>query len=160
MSTSNTSLFAGAFDNMPMLKSIKFCTNTVASGGYYDYSHGYTIDLSTCGYLADESYVDIMTEMYGSPVTTQEEYEAKKDTEDWWTTNPHFSKFDFVSYVNALNYLPRHTNDSNGTSTTSYIKFKGGAGTGTINGGIDASNSGATNVISYATSNGWTIAYV
>lgn len=159
-SVSNTSLFSGAFDNLAMLSSIKFCSSTLATGGYYDYNHGYTIDLSTCGYLADESYVDIMTEMYGSPVTTQEEYEAKKDTEDWWTTDPAFSRFDLNSFKEAIQYLPRHGKDSSNKSTTSYIKFKEDAGSNTTNGGISSTAANINSLLSYATSNGWTVAYV
>ena len=89
---------------------------------------------------------------YGNPVTTAEEYEAQKDTEDWWTTNPDYSRFNLASFKEAITYLPRI---KSGSAT---IKFKSGAGSGTDGGGIDPTQ--ATTEIAYANQYGWTVSFV
>ena len=148
----SSSLYTNAFNRLAMLGSIRFSSGSISSGGYISARNGFTIDLSDVGYCSNEADAAILTELYGNPVTTAEEYEAQKDTSDWWTTNPDYSRFDLESFKAAITYLPR----IKGGSAT--IKFKSGAGSGTDGGGIDPTQ--ATTEIAYANQYGWTVSFV
>ena len=146
------SMYDNAFNRLAMLDDISFSSGSISSGGYNSTRNGFTIDLTDVGYCSNEADAAILTELYGNPVTTAEEYEAQKNNEDWWTTNPDYSRFNLASFKNAITYLPRI---KSGSAT---IKFKSGAGSGTDGGGIDPTQ--ATTEIAYANQYGWTVTFV
>lgn len=147
----SSDLYSNAFNRLAMLNDIYFSSGSISSGGYVSSRNDFTIDLSDVGYCSNEADAAILTELYGNPVTIAEEYEAQKDTSDWWTTNPDYSRFNLTSFKKAITYLPRI---KSGSAT---IKFKSGAGSGTDGGGIDPTQ--ATTEIAYANQYGWTVTF-
>lgn len=151
----NTTLFTDTFNRLAMLDTFKFTTHTLAEGYYYCTQSGFTIDLTNVGYCANEADATILEGLYGTPVTTKEEYDAQKNNENWWSTNPEYSRFNLNSFKTAIQYLPRMKNGATAT-----IKFKSGLGSGTDAGGINSDGAGVSTWLSYATEYGWTVALV
>lgn len=153
--------YQNAFDRMAMLSKIRFCHSTITNGGWISYDSNFVIDLSTVGYSSNDADSAILTGLYGSPVTTAAEYETKKDTADWWTNDPAFSRFNLSSAVDCLTYLYRLYQSSTDLSqrASATIKFKADAGSGTDGGGI---SSGAlpTSLLATCSNHGWTVALV
>lgn len=151
----NNELFVEPFNRLAMLDTFKFTTRTLAEGGYYCTQSGFTIDLTNVGYCANEADATILEGLYGTPVTTKEEYDAQKNNENWWSTNPEYSRFNLNSFKTAIQYLPRMKNGATAT-----IKFKSGLGSGTDAGGITTDGTNVSSLLSYATEYGWTVALV
>lgn len=151
----NTTLFTDTFNRLAMLDTFKLTTYTLAEGYYHCYQSGFTIDLTNVGYCADEADATILEGLYGPPVTTKEEYDAQKNNENWWSTNPEYSRFNLNSFKTAIQYLPRMKNGATAT-----IKFKSGLGSGTDAGGISSDGANVSTLLSYATEYGWTVALV
>ena len=151
----NNELFVDSFNRLAMLDTFKFTTHTLAEGYYYCTQSGFTIDLTNVGYCADEADATVLEGLYGTPVTTKEEYDAQKNNENWWSTNPEYSRFNLNSFKTAIQYLPRMKNGATAT-----IKFKSGLGSGTDVGGITTDGANVSSLLSYATEYGWTVALV
>lgn len=151
----NNELFVDSFNRLAMLDTFKFTTHTLAEGYYYCTQSGFTIDLTNVGYCADEADATVLGGLYGTPVTTKEEYDAQKNNENWWSTNPEYSRFNLNSFKTAIQYLPRMKNGATAT-----IKFKSGLGSGTDAGGITTDGANVSSLLSYATEYGWTVALV
>ena len=151
----NNELFVDSFNRLAMLDTFKFTTRTLAEGYYYCTQSGFTIDLTNVGYCANEADATILEGLYGTPVTTKEEYDAQKNNENWWSTNPEYSRFNLNSFKTAIQYLPRMKNGATAT-----IKFKSGLGSGTDAGGITTDGTNVSSLLSYATEYGWTVALV
>ena len=151
----NNELFVDSFNRLAMLDTFKFTTHTLAEGYYYCTQSGFTIDLTNVGYCADEADATVLEGLYGTPVTTKEEYDAQKNNENWWSTNPEYSRFNLNSFKTAIQYLPRMKNGATAT-----IKFKSGLGSGTDAGGITTDGANVSSLLSYATEYGWTVALV
>ena len=124
-----TNEFSGTFDNCAMLSSLVFST----SGDYKMDSQ--TIDLTTCGYSTDRdgkykfgSYTFQLPIAKG--VFNENTYEHLKDTEDWWTNQVAYSKYDRQSAIATINSLPdtKKFVDSQPLPYPNKIKFKKGAG--------------------------------
>lgn len=154
-SLTNNDLFVDSFNRLAMLDTFKFTTNTLAEGYYYCTQSGFTIDLTNVGYCANEADATVLQGLYGPPVTTKEEYDAQKNNENWWSTNPEYSRFNLNSFKTAIQYLPRMKNGATAT-----IKFKSGLGSGTDAGGITTDGANVSSLLSYATEYGWTVALV
>ena len=82
-------------------------------------------------------------------------YQALKDTEDWWTENYNYSRYNHNSAVETINTLPQIPSDYTNAGNT--IKFKGASGSATDGGAI---NTLTQEEIAVATAKGWTVALV
>ena len=124
-----TNQFSGTFDNCAMLSSLIFST----SGDYKMQSQ--TIDLTTCGYSTDKdgkykfgSYTFQLPIAKG--VFNENTYERLKNTEDYWTNQVAYSKYDRQSAIATINSLPdtKKYLNSEPSAYPNKIKFKKGAG--------------------------------
>lgn len=163
--SSNSSAYDSAFKRTAMLSDFIFSSEKITdnlSTRTYCYYYGFTIDLTTSGYSSTDEDSAILTELYGPPVTTDEEYEAHKNDEDWWTNDPAYSRFNYDSMFKALTYLPPTMKDSAGNKKYNTIKFKSGAGSKTDGGEIslDTSLNGMTILLSSLSDYGWTVSLV
>ena len=82
-------------------------------------------------------------------------YQALKDTEDWWTEDIAYSRYNHNSAVETINTLPQIPSDYTNAGNT--IKFKGASGSATDGGAI---NTLTEEEIAVATAKGWTVALV
>ena len=82
-------------------------------------------------------------------------YQALKDTEDWWTLDIAYSRYNHNSAVETINSLPQIPSDYTDAGNT--IKFKGASGSATDGGAI---NTLTEEEIAVATAKGWTVALV
>ena len=82
-------------------------------------------------------------------------YQALKDTEDWWTANIEYSRYNHNSAVETINSLPQIPSDYTDAGNT--IKFNGASGSATDGGAI---NTLTQEEIAVATARGWTVALV
>ena len=82
-------------------------------------------------------------------------YQALKDTEDWWTANIEYSRYNHNSAVETINSLPQIPSDYTDAGNT--IKFNGASGSATDGGAI---NTLTEEEIAVATAKGWTVALV
>ena len=82
-------------------------------------------------------------------------YQALKDTEDWWTANIEYSRYNHNSAVETINSLPQIPSDYTDAGNT--IKFNGASGSATDGGAI---NTLTQEEIAVATAKGWTVALV
>ena len=124
-----TNQFSETFNNCAMLSSLIFST----SGDYKMQSQ--TIDLTTCGYSTDKdgkykfgSYTFQLPIAKG--VFNENTYERLKNTEDWWTNQVAYSKYDRQSAIATINSLPDTKTylNSEPLAYPNKIKFKKGAG--------------------------------
>ena len=124
--------FIGTFDNCAMLSSLVF-----NSPGDYRMKDQ-TIDLTTCGYSTDKdgkytgrpsSYTFQLP--YAKKVFNETTYNQLKDTDDWWTNQVAYSKYDRQSAIATMNSLPdarKYIDSLTGYGNENIIKFKKGAG--------------------------------
>lgn len=82
-------------------------------------------------------------------------YQALKDTEDWWTEDIAYSRYNHNSAVETINTLPQIP--STYTNAGNTIKFNGASGSATDGGAI---NTLTQEEIAVATAKGWTVALV
>lgn len=120
-----------------------------------------TIDLSNSGIgYCNYNYSTSNLTGYNSGCTADDRvtddttYQALKDTENWWTTNIVYSRFNHDSAVATINSLPDTSAVSGGTNV---IKFKGNSGSATDGGAI---NTLTEEEIAVATAKGWTVQIV
>ena len=76
-----------------------------------------------------------------------------KDTDNWWTKNIAYSRYNHDSAVRTLQSLPNNFHSSGGN----VIKFKGESGSATDGGAI---NTLTEEEIAVATAKGWTVTLV
>ena len=83
-------------------------------------------------------------------------YQTLKNTDDWWTGDINYSRYNHDSAVETINSLPNTKPylDANGGTNT--IKFKGASGTLTDGGAI---NTLTEEEIAVATAKGWVVAF-
>ena len=161
--TSNS--FQSAFDYCQRLKRLAFKleeqSNTEGNETITVYSpttaywKNQFIDLSNyVGYGRDcSSYNPSFTN--DNKVKDDATYQALKDTEDWWTENIAYSRYNHNSAVETINTLPQIPSDYTDAGNT--IKFKGASGSATDGGAI---NTLTEEEIAVATAKGWTVALV
>lgn len=82
-------------------------------------------------------------------------YQALKNTEDWWTEDIAYSRYNHNSAVETINTLPQIPSDYTNAGNT--IKFNGASGSATDGGAI---NTLTQEEIAVATAKGWTVALV
>ena len=157
--------FSSAFDNCQRLKRLTFKldeqshtegneTITVYSPATA-YWKNQIIDLSiSVGYGSNcSSYNPTFTA--DNKVIDDATYQALKDTEDWWTEDIAYSRYNHNSAVETINTLPQIPSDYTDAGNT--IKFKGASGSATDGGAI---NTLTEEEIAVATAKGWTVALV
>lgn len=139
--TSNA--FYGFCERCYRLKRLTFANMPWPSG-----LKSQTLDLS--------SYVGWgATNFTGAPgyqVSNDEEYQARKNSPDWWTYDMAYSRYNHDSAVETIRSLPDLSGGSN-----NIIKFKGEAGSKTDGGAI---NTLTEEEIAIATAKGWTVSIV
>ena len=162
--TSNS--FSGAFNDCQRLKRLTFKldeqshtegneTITVYSPATA-YWKNQTIDLAgtKVGYGGScSSYNPSFTN--DNMVKDDATYQALKDTEDWWTLDIAYSRYNHNSAVETINSLPQIPSDYTDAGNT--IKFNGASGSATDGGAI---NTLTQEEIAVATAKGWTVALV
>ena len=151
--TSNA--FTSIFNTCYRLKAFTFETNEDGSPIIVNNWSKQTIDLSkNVGWTQVSSYmID-----YNSGITVADSvfdaatYEAKKNTENWYTQSTDYSRYNRTSAVETINSLP----DLSGGAGGNTIKFKGAAGALTDGGAI---NTMTEEEIAVATAKGWTVSF-
>lgn len=151
-------MFARTFRNSSRIKSFTFETNADGSPIVTQW-RSQTIDLTNyVGYVSSNSYITShnsgITE--ANVVHNPETYAALKDTEDWFTPNSDFCRYNHDSAVETINSLPdtsAYLATAGGTNT---IKFRGSAGSKTDGGAI---NTLTEEEIAVATAKGWTVSF-
>lgn len=107
-------------------------------------------------------YQDLITS-YNSGITSSfkvkddETYQALKDTEDWYTYNAAYSRYNKLSAAETIHSLPDTSAYAVDKDTINIIKFTGIAGDLTDGGAI---NTLSDSDIAVAAAKGWTVAYV
>lgn len=116
-----------------------------------------TIDLagSQIGYGANGRFYNPTLFSDDNKVIDDATYQALKDTEDWWTEDIAYSRYNHNSAVETINTLPQIPSDY--TDAVNTIKFKGASGSATDGGAI---NTLTQEEIAVATAKGWTVALV
>ena len=150
----NSNVFSDTFRECYRLKDMLFETNedgTFKTANWksqtidFSYYIGYGTE-STFRYILGFSANDV-NRIYDNAT-----YQALKDTEDSWTTDINYSRYNRISAVNTINSLPDCS--AYGTNT---IKFKGAAGALTDGGAI---NTMTEEEIAVAAAKGWTVTFV
>jgi hypothetical protein len=147
--------YSGTFSNCYRAKEIIFATQEDGTPYVRSTYKNQTIDLSNVGRAQYAFYIyDYNAGIDSSNLVTDDaSYQALKDTEDWFTTDWNYSRYNHDSAVNTINSLP-DVSASGGTNT---IKFKGAAGALTDAGAI---NTLTEEEIAVATAKGWAVTFV
>lgn len=153
----------GGFGDCFRLKSLTFDTelpdfsNVNFTLGWDDLSwSNQTLDLSYHLGWADYN-LETLTNMIGgvfvasNQVSDDSSYQQLKDTQDWWTLNSDYSRYNRISAVETINSLPT----TNGSGNV--IKFLETAGRYTDGGRIGDMTE---EEIAVATAKGWTVSFV
>ena len=116
-----------------------------------------TIDLAgtKVGYGGSGRYYNKTIFALDNFVDNDAKYQALKDTENWWTEDIAYSRYNHNSAVETINTLPQIP--SNYTDAVNTIKFNGASGSATDGGAI---NTLTQEEIAVATAKGWTVALV
>lgn len=153
--------FTNCFDRMSRVKNFTFALGDGATAQTAEWQ-GLTLDLSNyVGYCQMASWItDYNSDLDDSTrVTDDDTYQELKDTEDWWTTNVNYSRYNHDSAVATLQSLPDCSAyiASQDTYKTNTIKFKGASGALTDGGAINTLTEAE---IAVATAKGWTVTLV
>ena len=148
--------FTYTFDDCQRLKNMTFATNEDGSPIVVKWKNQ-TIDLSkNIGSVSSADYITSHSKNTGitrdDRVNNDEQYQALKDTPNWWSMNYTQSRYNHDSAVATINSLP--DTSAFGTNT---IKFKGTSGSATDGGAI---NTLTAEEIAVATARGWTVSLV
>ena len=146
--------FKNTFDGTYTLNSITF--EPLPEGTEYKQWKSQVISLNgSVGYGV--SY--LMANMFdvSKRVENDTTYTALKNTDDWWSSDINYSRYNHDSAVETINSLPNTKPylDANGGTNT--IKFTGASGALTDGGAI---NTMTEEEIAVATAKGWTVALV
>lgn len=159
--------FYNTFNNCQRLKRLTFKqeeqSNTEGNETITVYSpttaywKNQTIDLAETkvGYGGSGRYYNQTIFALDNFVKDDATYQALKDTEDWWTEDIAYSRYNHNSAVETINTLPQIPSDYTNAGNT--IKFKGASGSATDGGAI---NTLTEEEIAVATAKGWTVALV
>lgn len=159
-----SNMFRDTFTNCCRMKSAVFDTNddsTVKTANW----KSQTIDFAGANVsrAVGVTFSDGYILNYNSGITadkcvrTDEDYQALKNDEDWFTYDISYSRYNHDSAVETINSLPdtsAYLATAGGTNT---IKFRGVAGSLTDGGAI---NTLTAEEIAVATAKGWTVTLV
>ena len=128
-------------------KAIAWKNQTIDLSKYVGYAQFSTID--SWG-VSEEDWVSINNQKTAE--ATAEAYHNLKNTEDWWSTDTDYSRYNHDSAVETINSLPDVSAGSGNT-----IKFKGASGALTDGGAINTLTEAE---IAVAAAKGWTVSLV
>lgn len=150
-------VFVSTFSNCSRLKRVVFLMN--GNKPYVLRISSQTIDLSSnVGYASQASYITSNSSMTtANKVTDDASYNNLKNTEDWFTTDVNYSRYNRISAVETINSLPDTSAYLASAGGTNTIKFKGASGSKTDGGAI---NTMTAEEIAIATAKGWTVTFV
>lgn len=161
-SSATSNMFRYTFDGCSRVKNITFALQSDSTPYVVEWANQ-TIDLTECvGYCAyDKSTIlgsllvtlnNGLTE--DTLVTTASEYNALKNSNDWWTNDPAFSRFNLDSAKALIETLPDTSAflESNGGTNT--LKLVEASGQSTDAGAVGALDE---TYVALAASKGWTI---
>ena len=140
--------FYNIFKNCVMLSQFTFSSN-----GEYQWK-SQVIDFTTCGYNSPSIQFTFDNDKC---VNNDYDYIRLKDTDDWWTYEVAYSKYDRQSAIATINSLPDASSYIASAGGTNTIKFKNGAGSNTTGGSISDLTA---EEIAVATAKGWTVSLV
>ena len=149
--TSN--FFDSAFNETYSLDSVTFAS--LPEGTEYKQWKSQVISLNNyIGYGINYNMTDIFDS--SKKVTNDATYAALKNTDDWWSSDINYSRYNHDSAVETINSLPNTKPylDANGGTNT--IVFQGKAGTKTDGGAINTLTDAE---IAVATAKGWTVSF-
>lgn len=149
-------VFVSTFNSCYRLKRIVFSTN--GNQPYVLRISSQTIDLSSyVGYAQWANYVTDNSSMTtANQVKDDTTYNNLKNTEDWFTTDVNYSRYNRTSAVETINSLPDTSAYLASVGGTNTIKFKGASGSKTDGGAI---NTMTAEEIAVATAKGWTVTF-
>lgn len=155
--TATSNLFSNTFDNCHRLKRIVFSTNQ--GNPYIVKMKSQTINLSkNVGYASTVGRVTFNSNITtASQVTDGTSYNNLKNTEDWFTIDVNYSRYNRTSAVETINSLPDTSAYLASAGGTNTIKFNGSSGASTDGGAI---NTMTAEEIAVATAKGWTVTFV
>ena len=123
-----------------------------------------SINLSSeCGWFATSSNISSILNSPTNGITDKDyvkddtTYQALKDTDNWYTSNHKYSRYNRISAINTINSLPDTSAYLASAGGTNTIIFKGEAGSLTDGGAI---NTLTEEEIAVATAKGWTVSLV
>lgn len=141
--------FYNIFKNCCMLSHFTFSSN-----GDYQWK-SQVIDFTTCGYYSPSIQFTLDNDKC---VKNDYDYIRLKDTDDWWTYEVAYSKYDRQSAVATINTLPDTSSYIASAGGTNTIKFKNGAGSS--KGDLYNMTNLTAEEIAVATAKGWTVSLV
>lgn len=156
--TMDNNVFRYTFEYCHMLKRIFFTMD--GEQPYVLKMKNQTIDLSRyVGYASSSSNITNNSSMTaaGNQVKDNASYNNLKGTEDWFTTDMNYSRYNRTSAVETINSLPDTSAYLAANGGTNTIKFKGASGASTDGGAI---NTMTAEEIAVATAKGWTVTFV
>ena len=150
--------YFGSFIRVSRLKSLTFALNE-GQPCVMNWKNQ-TIDLSQKVGYANQTH-DILA--YNSGIMKADEvvddttYQALKNSKDWYTVKPKYSRYNHDSAVETINSLPDTSAYLAANGGTNTIQFKGAAGSATDGGAINTLTEAE---IAVATAKGWTVSFV
>lgn len=141
----SSNLFVNTISNTYMLKKFTFISGKTVNWKTQ------TISFETSGYYPTNRSAD-----EDKRVTDDTTYNALKNTDDWWSNDINYSRYNHNSAVETINSLPDTSAYLASKGGTNTIKFKGEAGTKTDGGAINTLTDAE---IAVATAKGWTVSF-
>lgn len=138
-------IYFNAFNALYMLDTLTF-GNITTKSNLTNQIIDLTNNVGCAAYMLPDGF-DI-----NKRVTNETNYQALKNTEDWWTDTKKYSRYNKTSAETTVMSLPRLVD-----GYTSTIKFDGNCGSLTDGGAINTMNE---EVIAVAAVRGWTVAFV
>ena len=145
--------FRETFNGTYSLNSVTFAP--LPEGTEYRQWKSQVISLNNyVGYGIGSNMIDIFDR--NKRVENDSTYAALKNTDDWWSSDINYSRYNHDSAVETINSLPNTKPylDANGGTNT--IIFKGNAGAKTDGGAINTLTDAE---IAVATAKGWTVSF-
>lgn len=149
----NENFFSETFNETYSLDSVTFAP--LPEGTEYRQWKSQVISLNNhIGYGIDYNMIGIFDN--NKEVNNDTTYAALKNTDDWWSSDINYSRYNHDSAVETINSLPNTKPylDANGGTNT--IIFNGNAGAKTDGGAINTLTDAE---IAVATAKGWTVSF-
>lgn len=146
-------MFSGLLTKVGRLKTFTFATDSNGTPCTRQWKNQ-VLDLSSHGYLSSTQYAAESKANLSNDyqVIDDATYQALKNTEEWWTINSAYSRYNHDSAVETIKTLPDCS--ACGTNT---INFTGAEGELTDGGAI---NTMTEEEIAVATAKGWTVTFI
>ena len=153
--TYTSNMFTRTFNHANRLKELRFVVNADGTAKTANWSNQ-VLNLSYyCGYADDYRKLTDYNSGCSGMVNSSGSYNSYKDTQDWYTPDYRYSRYNLTSLVNTINTLPDTSAFVSTNGGTNTIKLKDGAGKYTDGGSVSAITEEQAAV---ASAKGWTIA--